>query len=74
MQENSNLSSALYFLFYHEYFLSQIDGTPLGVAKGQLISKGLFDILNSPIKWTKKIQPYYYDRLVDLYLFVFWEK
>ena len=29
--------------------------------KGQLISKGLFVILNSPKKGTKKIRFYYYD-------------
>ena len=29
--------------------------------KGQLISKGLFSILNSLKKWTKKIRLYYYD-------------
>ena len=29
--------------------------------KGQLISKGIFSILNSLKKWTKKIRLYYYD-------------
>ena len=32
----------------------------MGYAKGQLISKGLFGIFNSPKKWTKIICLYYY--------------
>ena len=48
-------------------------------AKGQIISKGLFGILNSPKKQTsqktnKQIQLYYCDTHVDLFSFVFWEK
>ena len=46
-------------ILYHSFFL-----------KGQLISEGLFCILNSPKKRTKKLL-YYYN---TLFSFVFWEK
>ena len=42
--------------------------------QGQLISKGLFGILNSPKKRTKKIDFTTMIPQVDLFLFVFWEK
>ena len=42
--------------------------------KGQLISKCLFGIFNSPIKWTKKFDFTTMVTQVVLFLFVFWEK
>ena len=43
-----------------------------GVSKGQLISKGLFTILNSSKKWTKKFDSTTMIPHVDLLLFIFW--
>ena len=42
-------------------------------SKGQLISKGLFGIFNSPKKLTKKINFTTMVSQVELFLFVFWE-
>ena len=44
------------------------------VSKGQLISKGLFGILNSPTNRTKKFDCTTMIPQVDLFSFVFWEK
>jgi hypothetical protein len=43
-------------------------------SKGQLISKGLFGILNSPKKQTKFFFNFTMIPHVDLFSFVFWEK
>ena len=45
-----------------------------GFTKGQLISKGLFGILNSPKKRTKNFDFTTMIPQVDLFSFVFWEK
>ena len=44
------------------------------LTKGQLISKGLFGILNCPKKRTKKFEFTTMIPQVDLFSFVFWEK
>ena len=44
------------------------------VSKGQLISKVLFGILNSPKKRTKKFDFTTMIPQVDLFFFIFWEK
>ena len=43
-------------------------------SKGKLISKELFGILNSPKKWTEKIDFTTMIPQFDLFLFIFWEK
>ena len=43
-------------------------------SKGQIISKVLFGIINSPKKTNKKNRLNYYDTSVDMFSFVFWEK
>ena len=55
--------------FENQYFIICIM-----IAKGQLISKGLFGILNSPKKRTKKFDFTTMIPQVDLFSFVFWEK
>ena len=42
--------------------------------KGQLISKGVLDILNSPKKGTKEFDFTTMIPQIDLFSFVFWEK
>ena len=42
-------------------------------SKGHLISKGLFGILNSSKKWTKKFDLTNMIPQVDLFLFIFWK-
>ena len=44
------------------------------IAKGQLISKGLFGILNSPKKRRKEFNFITMIPQVDLFSFVFWRK
>ena len=43
------------------------------IAKGQLISKCLFGIFNSPKKWTKKFNLSTILPQVELFSFVFWK-
>ena len=65
--ENSN------HLFFKTYLLTAaIFGSR--ICKGQLISKGLFGILNTPKKQTKKFDCTTIIPLVNLFSFVFWEK
>ena len=47
---------------------------PLNATKGQLISKELFDILNSPKKRTNKFDFATMIPQVDLFSFAFWKK
>ena len=49
------------------------NGIKCAKPKGQLISKGLFGILNSSKKQTKKIDLTTMIPQGDLFLFVFWE-
>ena len=51
-----------------------LEGHFFTLLKGQLISKGLFGILNSPKKRTKKLDFTSMIPQVDLFSFVFWEK
>ena len=65
--ENSN------HLFFKTYLLTAaIFGSR--ICKGQLISKGILGILNTPKKQTKKIGFTTIIPQVKLFLFVFWEK
>ena len=60
------MNTADHKLIKEEFFYYCLD-------KGQLISKGLFGILNSPKKQTKKIDFTTMVPHVKLFLFIFWE-
>ena len=59
---------------YVNLIINCLNHTNLTIAKGQLISKGPFGILNSPKKRTKKFDFTTMIPQVDLFSFVFWEK
>ena len=61
------MNTADHKLIKEEFFYYCLD-------KGQLISKGLLGILNSPKKQTKKFDFTTIIPQVDLFSFVFWEK
>ena len=59
LEENSHLDApALQVLQFQEIFMkhwNQIITKTKDISKGQLISKAIYGVLDSPKKWTKKI-------------------
>ena len=74
LKANGYLRRTGVFMLKNSQFIFESLKRRIYVDKGQLISKGLFGIFNSPKNRMKKIEFTTMIPQVDLFSFIFWEK